>query len=139
MVTAEIHQKSSQLIFIRFQEPGEKIENKPFIAVPSLQEATRRLYFLRRMYVISKMRSWLNQRAKAKLGHHKEINMMLSWIKEVESTSFLHVCDFIKRRRLLFESIATPSTSSCYNYYINTIVPLMDYCESELLNPENYD
>ncbi|MBB2149149.1 hypothetical protein [Pedobacter gandavensis] len=131
MIIADIVPQSENLFFVRFSDPNEDFGNKPYFTVKSIEEVKRRMYFHNRLYVVEKLKSWLKQRLYAMPSSEKEISLLLCWISEIEKRGFTYICDFIKRKRLNFESIAPAESSKYFNYYTKTIVPILKFCAEE--------
>jgi hypothetical protein len=128
MINVEIVPKNDHLVFVRFSDPNEEFGNKPFIVVDSIDEAKRRMYFKNRIYITEKLTCWLKQRKHALPDSEREIDMLLGWIHDIHKSGFSYICDFVKRKRLSFESFAPSESSRCYAYYNDTIVPILNFC-----------
>lgn len=138
MIIAEVVPENG-FVFLRFVEPGEKTETKPYITLNSMEEAEGRISFRSRNYIIEKLTAWLNQRSHAMPNAQFQINMYISWVSEVKLRGLSYVCDFVHRRRDKFEAIAPTQTSKCYSYYQNNILTILDYCTGYTENFTDHD
>lgn len=127
MIIAEVVPEKG-FVFVKFIEPGENPARKSYITLNSMEEAEARISFSSRRHITEKLTAWLKQRAHALPHAQPEINMMLSWVADVKLRGLSYVCDFVKRRRPQFESIAPATTSTCYSYYQNNILTILNYC-----------
>ncbi|RQO65105.1 hypothetical protein DBR40_24860 [Pedobacter sp. KBW01] len=138
MIIAELVPKNG-FVFLRFVEPGENVETKPYITLNSMDDAKGRINFRSRNYIVEKLTSWLNQRSHALPGAEFQINLYASWVAEVKLRSLSYVCDFVNRKRDKFESIAPNESSKCYSYYKKNILTILDFCTDYTNNNQNHD
>jgi len=131
MIVVDVIPAQNNIFLVRFSEPNESFKDKVYTPVWGLDEVKRRMYFKNRMYVLNTLNSWLNQRQHASHSYTKECVLLQNWLLEYQNASFFKLCEFIKRKRLVFEDVAPGDQSRYYNHYINTIVPILDFAELE--------
>ncbi|MCX2473542.1 hypothetical protein OQZ33_04275 [Pedobacter sp. MC2016-05] len=131
MINAEVTTAANNMIMVRFSEPDEKFQNNNWIPVQNVDEVKRRIYFKNRIYILSQLSSWLNQREHASHSFTKECKQLKEWLSGYQNSSFYSLCEFIKRKRSVFEDVAPGDQSKYYNHYINTIVPILDFAEKD--------
>lgn len=127
MIIAEVVPKNG-FVFLRFVEPGENADKKPYITLNSMDEANGRIAFRTKVYIIETISTWLVQRNHALPSAQLQINTYMSWIAEVKTKNLIYICEFFHRRRDRFETLAPSDKSECYPYYKSNILTILNFC-----------
>lgn len=128
MIIAEIVPLQNDTFLVRFSEPDENFGSKPFTAAVSRFDIERRVALLNRAYIVGKLISWLNQRSIAVGTSPCEISTIAKWLNTYRSTSLKNICSYITNKRAEIEKVVPSESSKCHQYYIKTILPILDFC-----------
>lgn len=96
----------------------------------NIDVAQQYVNFLDRQYIITKLRSWLQQRRfalPASVSTAKLI-VILGTLDRQQGNS---IYKFVADNRSAFESLAPAPLSIQYKYYVNFIKPIIDYCQQD--------
>jgi hypothetical protein len=108
---------------------------REFATAANEMDATRLIYFLNRRYIIAKLRAWLKQRGFAletvpRKNRSLEVAKLLVLLNFYENAGLHVLCEFIHTHKGVIESIAPCATSRQFNYYHNTIEPILGFCQA---------
>lgn len=131
MINAEVQQVNKDMFMVRFSDPNESFENKPFTPIMGMEEVKRRLYFINRKYILEKMVAWLNQRKHANSLYYADVKLYLADFEALKYTSFKTVCQYIKNNNQNFVWLSPPQKSRFYNHYVTVIEPILNFCQEQ--------
>ncbi len=129
LINSDIVPTQDNAYMVRFAFPDEFISVKPFEKATSNSDIERRIQFMTRNYIVSKLCSWLNQRTHAVPSHRKDIASLLNWLECYQKTSLTNIVAFVNRYMNAFMSIAPAQHSRTYNHYASVIEPIFNFCK----------
>lgn len=128
MINAELRTTKTHLE-MRYSKPNQLFGKDPFFPVSSEQEARRMLQFENRKYIIETMVAWLKQRQHALNSSSENANELINKLQFIRKASITCICKSIDEARKDFESLRPSETSTCFSYYQNAILPILDFCK----------
>lgn len=113
--------------FIRLEIVHPDSKKPQITTVNTEADAMRIVYFANREYMLRKITGWLKQRMyTGDRMRSQEASKLLVLLGYYEHIPFPRLCKVIHHYRQVIESIAPGPKSKCFNYYIKTIVPLLN-------------
>jgi hypothetical protein len=116
---------------VAFIYPEDKSQEKTYVTTRSEFDTQRTLDFMQKNYFIAKLTAWVNQRAHARPDLGQLIINMQYCLAELKFRHPDYTYNYIKNKKLDFESLAPFSEKSrCFKYYTKAIAPILDCCSS---------
>jgi hypothetical protein len=108
---------------------------KRYATVPNPGDVDRLVHHHSRKYVIEKLKSWLSQwkvalkvtESPTKINEVAQLQVLVNYYQQA-SLEAIKVA--INRHSIVFAYVAPSENAKLYNYYTNTIKPILEYCES---------
>ena len=121
------------LLVLNFSYPNGSIVGP--ITVSELSDAKRLVYFYNRTYILDKLKPWLKQRAYALMltkcpKLEAEAYRILEHLNRFTKLSFFRLCDWVIDHEESIKAIAPGEKSHHYPYYRDTILPILEFCET---------
>jgi len=127
-----IGKKENGQMVLHTSEPVDG--RRQHVIVQNEADALRLAYFWNRLYIYDKLRAWLKQRVyalKFSNDHHRieQCAQLLYMLECYREASLNQLCLLIYNQRDLFAFVAPGKKSNHYKIYINTVLPIITFCE----------
>lgn len=121
----------------RISIPGGPFRNAKAFPIGGNRYDEREAAFENRRYIIEQTTSWLRQRRVNNPALEFEILALLISLEDIRFRGLYHICEWITRKRINFQRIAPGQSNRGYNYYCQSIIPILEFCTRESIKANN--